>query len=154
MKYFIFVFTILLSSCGYPIFTLVYQGDYLNQDIDYQPRNFDEAWHWVYHNIKYKSDPPCGYKKQPEETYHDRCGDCEDFALLLAYFGVKLGCDVMVIRIPGSEPWKTHIICKINGKYLEPQRYHYYYKKDEITILKEWTYNEAFYDPGIRSIEQ
>jgi len=116
---------------------------YADQDIPYQPCSLDEAWQWVSVNIEYRADPQGGRKRSPEETYALRYGDCEDYALLLAYFGYTLGLDVRVVVSA------DHAICKHNGLYIEPQVYNKYY--DEFPVTREYTYQEAFYTPFIRS---
>jgi hypothetical protein len=48
-------------------------------------RTIVDALQWTATHITYWPDTG-EYWKTPEQTYHDRYGDCEDFALLAMYF--------------------------------------------------------------------
>jgi hypothetical protein len=140
----------ILASCGQPIFARI--GGVLEQDIEFQPESFDAAWRWVDSNITWVADPSGGKKRLPEETYARRSGDCEDFALLLAYFGYSLGDDVLVVvgRYPGAG-W--HCVCRYRGMLIEPQTYGKIIPESTFEILKEYTYDEALYTNEIRAIK-
>jgi len=75
------------------------------------------AW-WLFYRISYRSDAKKhGYDKwqSPEETLHDRTGDCDDFSILaksvLEYLGFKVFL-LAVYRWKGSDRYdmKGHLV--------------------------------------------
>lgn len=144
--------SLLLASCGDPLFKMINSDEPYHQDIDYHPKTFAEAWQWVSTNISYQKDPSGGYKKHPEETYKDRCGDCEDFSLLLAYFGAMLGENVTIVvcHVDGVEG--LHTICRYKGALIEPQTYQKYYNKNRVHIKNEMTYPVAYFTTTLREV--
>lgn len=141
---------LIMSSCGQPIFARI--GGTLEQNIDYHPETFDDAWYWVANNIRYKRDPFLGLKRLPEETYALKYGDCEDFSLLLAYFGNQLGEDVRVVAGYDSKG-NAHCVCRYNGVLIEPQEYNGIIPESAFDIWKEYSYEEALYTTEIRTVE-
>lgn len=147
---------IVLSSCemidsvqGIQETIEYFEDGYIEQDIPYNPSSFDEAWMWVSSNIEYKLDPESGRKQSPETTYALRTGDCEDYAILLSYFAYKLNMDVSVVTGINSNG-VMHAVNRYNGILIEPQRHNKIVRN--FTIENEYTYQEAFYTPFIRSI--
>jgi hypothetical protein len=60
------------------------------------------------------------YFQTPEETVYFKTGDCEDYALLLAYLLDRIGIKVYLVCINDNSD-SDHIILYYNGKYVEPQ---------------------------------
>ena len=99
-------------------------------------------------NVSARSDPDGGRKKLPEETFRDRTGDCEDFALLLCYFANELGENMKLVTVKGENGY--HAIVRLNGKYYEPQIFNMFYTGSEFNVLKVYTYEEAYYLDSLR----
>src|SRR4030042_1963237 len=92
----------LLVACSLEVFENPAVRDYPSrfdeQAIDVRFTSVNDAWYWISRNIAYVGDEDGGGKQTPEETYARRKGDCEDFALLLAYFAYTINEPKTVVR--------------------------------------------------------
>jgi hypothetical protein len=59
------------------------------------------------------------YFQTPEETIYFKTGDCEDYALLLAYLLDRIGIESYLVHLTHNK--KDHIILYYDNKYIEPQ---------------------------------
>ena len=145
---FVLSFALGFASCSDMSSEYLDPEDYANQDIDYQPSSFYEARTWVAKNITYKKACLGNDKQTPEETYKLRTGDCDDYAILLAYFGYKLGLDVKIIAVWLDNRDCGHAIVYYNGHYVEPQISYCYWTdlNEPYHIVFTYTYHDAFYN--------
>ena len=65
-----------------------------------KPLTKDDLFQWVCDNIKYKREKK-DYWKLPSETLNDKCGDCEDGAILLASLFLSV--------LPKREWWRVFV---------------------------------------------
>lgn len=115
MKIFIIMGALLLSGCS-----LLFNYQPVEYGLTPLFDSIQSAMEWETNEITYKSDP-ANYGKEdywasPKETLDRKCGDCEDFSILLMYmiytsFGGK--ADLVCTS--------DHAIVKYAGKYYEPQ---------------------------------
>lgn len=147
MKYlFLALIVFLFFSCGQPVFYDIMENELPDQDIDISFDNFDAAWKWVDNNIKYKEEK-VQYKQTPEETYKLRTGDCEDFALLLAYFAYQLNPDDILVVGTKKKNNVDHMICRYKGELIEPQTYKRVYSPSDFKkIYWEVSYPEMYFN--------
>lgn len=109
---------------------------YLINTKGYTENHGDLKTSWV-KTAKYKYIADNGdYWKSPTEFEADGGGDCEDFSAYLIYL---LGPDASMVVIKTKKS-TYHSIVRYDGKYLEPQRYNYYYDKDDLNIIIEYNY--------------
>ncbi len=149
----LFLISLLFLACASPVETKN-NDDFAHQTIDYQPKSVEEAWKWIAANIHYQKDPGEGLKRPPQETYRLRYGDCEDFALLLAYFAYRLNIETYVVIIKISDK-QNHCCLKYREELIEPQIYNQTTKESwpDFSIVKEYSYEEAYYTNEIRCID-
>ena len=135
MRRFVFVSVICLfcSSCSYFLDPMLYVR---TPTIAFS--SLDDLRIYVVHNIKYKSDPP-EYWQAPQETIDKGTGDCEDFAILVAYFAREMGYDVMLVGITTTNG--NHMIVSINGVCYEAQSVTPY--KGTINVIARFTLDDA-----------
>jgi ribonucleotide reductase beta subunit family protein with ferritin-like domain len=95
----------------------------------------DEVNIWVTENISYEKDTE-EYWQLPEETYELRTGDCEDIALLRAYFNRELGYEDNLLILWNKNIQAYHMI--------NSQRYDEYQTVNWEYIL-EIPYEEAIW---------
>jgi len=122
----------ILTSCANP-----FEG-IRNPDIHFN--SIDAIYDYLDTHITYKADE-WEYWQAPQETINKRSGDCEDFAIFIAYFADRdLRADVMLYEIETGLTDK-HMIVRINGVYRDStSRCTYPYEPD---ILEEWTLDAA-----------
>lgn len=100
----------------------------------------DARW-WIAQNIYYKSDNG-EYFQTPGETIDRGTGDCEDYALLLAYYANRFGLKPKI----GYEP--HHAVCIVGDKVYSPQIF-YEWRIEECNIIETESYQDALYKcPG------
>lgn len=128
---------ILLSGCSYAIKT---SENYVMDHTEYFETP-EEVMEWVALNIKYKSDswiPRNDYWQSPDQTYEWRTGDCEDYAILFAYFVHELGYD------PVLTATETHAMTRI-GNIVYDVGGNYTIDLSKVDVIFEIEYNELIY---------
>jgi hypothetical protein len=124
------------------------------EDFDYwfkfEPvvENLCDVLDWVSTNIDYETDGdygyPAGYLKTPKQTYDDRRGDCDDYAILVGYLcwkELKKDPDEIFMVVVGYEyagMWEYHSIVMVEGKCYEPQAGCWQIEKDYDPLAGGW----------------
>jgi len=81
---------------------------------------------FIYLKVNYKREST-EYWKLPEETWHDKNGDCEDFCILFMYVLEKhLNIDTKLVTLYHKTDPKGHTMVYANGKFWEPSSNTYY----------------------------
>lgn len=104
----------LIVSCEFFIPTSAYP------EIDVTFNTVKEAWTWVSWNVVYEQDPQ-NIWQFPQTTYWRKRGDCEDTAMLLAYFFNRMGIYSEIIIYDAGD--YNHAIVRANNIYYEPSAY-------------------------------
>lgn len=142
MKYFLVVVMMIVAmSCRAPVESLYSDEDSYNS-IPVAPTTYQEARSLVQDNITYLYDAEDDWQS-PQKTWATKTGDCEDFALLLAYFLKNMGYSPEILMVElGTLDW--HVIVRVDGKYIEPQVSYWDYDDfDTSTIVHVYSYEEA-----------
>ena len=70
--------------------------------------------YWVSHNIEYVVDPPGGRYTNAYEVLLRKCGDCDDFSILLASMYESVGLDAALVFLNTDEnPEIDHMACLV-----------------------------------------
>lgn len=122
----------LLTSCANP-----FEGI---RDPDIHFDSLNEIYDYLNAHITYKSDE-WEYWQAPQDTIDKGTGDCEDYAIFIAYFADRdLNASVTLCVIETGLTDK-HMIVRINGVYHDStSRYVYRYEPE---ILEEWSLKAA-----------
>jgi len=104
----------LIVSCEFFVLTSAYP------EIDVTFNTVKEAWTWVSWNVVYEQDPQ-NIWQFPQTTYWRKRGDCEDMAMLFAYFLEEMGIDAEIIIYDAGD--YNHAIVRANNIYYEPSAY-------------------------------
>lgn len=89
-------------------------------EIDVSFDTVKDAWIWVSWNVVYEQDPE-NIWQFPQTTYWRKRGDCEDRAMLLAYFFEEMGIPTDIIIYDAGD--YNHAIVRANNIYYEPSAY-------------------------------
>ena len=109
---------------------------------------------YVLHKLHYQSDSG-DYWQAPQDTIDRGGGDCEDYAIFVAYYARKFGYDVYLVGI--STPVGNHMIVSLNGVLYEPQTLQARPDYNVYTKIARFTVEEAIqkcYIGGSRSVEE
>lgn len=111
-------------------------------EIDVSFDTVKDAWIWVSWNVVYEQDPQ-NIWQFPQTTYWRKKGDCEDMAMLLAYFLENMGIEAEIIIY--KESTGNHAIVRAENKYYEPSAYGVYRPASKIgpKILQVISYEKG-----------
>ena len=102
--------------------------------------SLDEIYAYLENNVTYKADSYENWQA-PQDTIDKGTGDCDDFAIFIAYFADRdLNASVTLCVIETGLTDK-HMIVRINGVYHDSTSRRIYLYEPE--ILEEWSLNAA-----------
>lgn len=116
--------------------------------------SMDELQNYVTYELTYKNEFT-DHWQAPQETIDRGGGDCEDFAILVAYYARQFGYQVYLVAM--ETPRGNHMIVMLNGKAYEPQTLKLYPYYDLYEQIDRLTLEEALrkcYQNGSRSVEE